>query len=56
MELVGPEQRTIAGIVIEMFWALGLFIILLLAYLIRHWMYLQIAVSCFNLLFIGHFL
>ncbi|XP_070190409.1 organic cation transporter protein-like isoform X4 [Littorina saxatilis] len=55
MELVGPDQRTIAGIVIELFWALGLFIILFLAYLIRNWHHLQIAVSCFNLFFVGHF-
>ncbi|KAK7503120.1 hypothetical protein BaRGS_00005746 [Batillaria attramentaria] len=38
MELVGPEQRTLAGIVIQLFWALGLFVILLLAYLLRNWL------------------
>ena len=56
MELVGPAQRTIAGIVIELFWAVGLFIILVLAYLIRDWHYLQIAVSCFNIPFVLYFL
>ena len=56
MELVGPAQRTIAGIVIELFWSVGLFIILLLAYLIRDWHYLQIAVSCLNIPFVAHFL
>nr|KAG5711002.1 hypothetical protein BaRGS_013736 [Batillaria attramentaria] len=55
MELVGPEQRTIAGIVIELFWATGLFIILLLAYLLRDWHHLQLAVSLFNVLFIPYF-
>ncbi|KAL8575563.1 hypothetical protein ACOMHN_059627 [Nucella lapillus] len=55
MELVGPDHRTIAGIVIELFWALGLFIILFLAYFLRDWHHLQIAVSCFNLLYIPYF-
>ncbi|XP_076466934.1 organic cation transporter protein-like isoform X2 [Babylonia areolata] len=55
MELVGPAQRTIAGIVIELFWALGLFIILFLAYFLTNWHHLQICVSCFNILFIPHF-
>ncbi|KAL8606762.1 hypothetical protein ACOMHN_049591 [Nucella lapillus] len=55
MELVGPAQRTIAGIVIQLMWALGLFILLFLSYFIRHWRYLQIAVSCVNLFFIVHY-
>ncbi|XP_060072925.1 organic cation transporter protein-like [Ylistrum balloti] len=43
MELVGPTKRTFAGIVSEYFFALGLIILSGIAYLIRHWKYIEIA-------------
>ncbi|XP_025098000.1 organic cation transporter protein-like [Pomacea canaliculata] len=50
MELVGPTHRTLAGIVIEIFWAVGLFIVVLLAYFFRQWNHLQLAVSAVNVI------
>ncbi|RUS86172.1 hypothetical protein EGW08_006066 [Elysia chlorotica] len=49
MELVGPSKRRIAGIVIEMFWCIGLFIETGIAYGIRDWSYFQITISMFNI-------
>ncbi|ESO84002.1 hypothetical protein LOTGIDRAFT_108526 [Lottia gigantea] len=37
LELVGKSKRAFAGIVIEFFWVGGLFILLVLAYLLRSW-------------------
>ncbi|XP_071112650.1 organic cation transporter protein-like [Haliotis cracherodii] len=45
MELVGPSKRVIAGIVIELFWCLGLFILGAVAYGIRNWQHLQLVLS-----------
>ena len=45
MELVGTTKRTFAGIVIEMFWCGGLFILGGVAYFLRDWHYLQLACS-----------
>ncbi|ESO85014.1 hypothetical protein LOTGIDRAFT_131176 [Lottia gigantea] len=42
MEFVGPFKRTFTGIIIELYWCIGLFILALLAYLIRDWFYLQL--------------
>ncbi|XP_025098001.1 organic cation transporter protein-like [Pomacea canaliculata] len=52
MELVGPQHRTLAGIVIELFWSMGLYIILLMAYFIRKWNHLQLALSTVSMIFI----
>ncbi|XP_052820410.1 organic cation transporter protein-like [Mya arenaria] len=35
MELVGPSYRVAAGIIVELFWCVGLFILCLLAYFVR---------------------
>ncbi|BFZ09185.1 hypothetical protein BsWGS_12224 [Bradybaena similaris] len=45
MELVAPSKRKVAGIVIEIFWTAGLFIETGIAYGLRTWNYLQIALS-----------
>ncbi|XP_071113439.1 organic cation transporter protein-like [Haliotis cracherodii] len=45
VELVGPSKRVIAGIVIELFWCLGLFILGAVAYGIRNWQHLQLVLS-----------
>ena len=45
MEVVGPSKRAWAGILIEFFWCLGEFLLLLLAYFIRDWRHLEIALS-----------
>ena len=45
MEVVGPSKRAWAGILIEFFWCAGEFLLLLLAYFIRNWRHLEIALS-----------
>ncbi|XP_025097989.1 organic cation transporter protein-like isoform X1 [Pomacea canaliculata] len=50
LELVGPQYRTVSGIAMGMFWTIGLFFTLLLAYFFRNWCHLQLAASCMNIL------
>uniref|UniRef100_A0A0B7BP68 Major facilitator superfamily (MFS) profile domain-containing protein n=1 Tax=Arion vulgaris TaxID=1028688 RepID=A0A0B7BP68_9EUPU len=45
VELVGPRKRTITGIVIEIFWVFGMFIQAGVAYGLRNWSHLQMALS-----------
>lgn len=54
MELVGPSKRMFVGIVVEVFWALGVMILGAIAYCIRDWNYLQMAVSFPILLLLGY--
>lgn len=54
MELVGPSYRMMSGIALEFFWAFGAVVLALLAYLIREWRYLNLAVSVPALLFIPY--
>jgi OCT family organic cation transporter-like MFS transporter 4/5 len=49
---MGPRCRTFAGMVICIFFALGLSLLALLGYLLRHWYTLSLATSLpFLLLF-----
>lgn len=50
--MVGPSKRVWAGIVIEYFFALGIVLLAGIAFLIRNWQYLQIAVSAPSALFL----
>ncbi|XP_025097994.1 organic cation transporter protein-like [Pomacea canaliculata] len=52
MELVGPQHRTFAGIVVDIVGTIGLYITVLMAYFIRKWNHLQLAFSAVNLIFI----
>ena len=54
MELVGPSKRVWAGIVVAYFFAFGLVILAGLGYVIRHWMYLELAVSVPVVFFISY--
>ena len=45
LELVGPNYRTLAGKVQDVFWVLGASIAALAAYLIRDWRYLLLFAS-----------
>ncbi|GFR90245.1 organic cation transporter protein [Elysia marginata] len=45
MELVGPNWRKFAGNAMNLFWSIGLLIEAGLAYMLRDWVYLQIAIS-----------
>lgn len=54
MELVGPSKRMFVGIVVEIFWAAGVMILGGIAYFIRDWNYLQMAVSFPTLLLFSY--
>nr|KAG5698235.1 hypothetical protein BaRGS_024042 [Batillaria attramentaria] len=45
LEIVGPSRRTFAGLFIDFLWCGGEFLLLLLAYFIRDWRWLEIALS-----------
>ncbi|XP_076466252.1 organic cation transporter protein-like [Babylonia areolata] len=45
MEIVGPSKRAWAGVLIEISWCLGGLVLVIFAYFIRNWRYLEIAVS-----------
>lgn len=45
IELVGPNKRTFTGIVVEFFWAAGVFLVLPIAYLTRNWRHTQLIIS-----------
>ncbi|XP_064606577.1 organic cation transporter protein-like [Liolophura sinensis] len=54
IELVGPSKRMWTGMFIEVFWAIGEAILVLLAYFIRNWQYLQLAISVPSVLYISY--
>ncbi|XP_046582091.1 organic cation transporter protein-like [Haliotis rubra] len=54
MEFVGPCKRTFAGVVIEYFWTAGLFLLTGLAYLIRQWRHLRLALGIPQILFVTY--
>ncbi|ESO91029.1 hypothetical protein LOTGIDRAFT_122554 [Lottia gigantea] len=45
VELVGPTKRTITGMVVMIFWAIGLLLLGLMAYLVRDWRHLSLVLS-----------
>ncbi|XP_067929065.1 organic cation transporter protein-like [Watersipora subatra] len=55
MELIGPNYRIIAGIVIEIFWAIGFLILIGLGYAIKRWMYIQLVITLPVILFIAYY-
>ncbi|XP_040206537.1 solute carrier family 22 member 3-like [Rana temporaria] len=54
-ELVGSKQRRIVGIVVQMFFTLGVMIIPGIAYLIPTWQGIQLAISLPNFLFLVYY-
>lgn len=44
-ELFPANMRTMAGMCVQVFWAIGMCLLALLAYLIHHWRYLQLAIT-----------
>jgi hypothetical protein len=45
MELFTPKMRTFVGAGMELFWGVGVMYLALLAWLIRDWRYIQLAIS-----------
>ena len=44
-ELFPASDRTVAGLLMQIFWGFGMFLLALLAYLIRNWRHLMLAIS-----------
>ncbi|XP_060551325.1 organic cation transporter protein-like [Ruditapes philippinarum] len=55
MELVGPSKRMWAGVVVEYFFAIGLLILAGVAYLLRDWKYIEMAVAFPNILYLSYY-
>uniref|UniRef100_A0A6I8NF29 Solute carrier family 22 member 3 n=1 Tax=Ornithorhynchus anatinus TaxID=9258 RepID=A0A6I8NF29_ORNAN len=55
MEIVGSKQRRIVGIVIQMFFTLGIIILPGIAYLIPKWQGIQLAITLPNFLFLLYY-
>ena len=49
-ELFAAKYRTFAGTIIEIFWAVAVCVLALLAYLVHDWVHLQLTISIFGLL------
>lgn len=54
VELVGPSRRVFAGIVIEFFWCIGLYLLNIIAFLIRDWNILQLVIVAFTPLMVAY--
>lgn len=54
-EIVGSKQRRIVGIVIQMFFTLGIIILPGIAYFIPNWQGIQLAITLPNFLFLLYY-
>lgn len=54
MELVGPKYRVVAGFVIQGFYSLGFMSLAGIAYFIRNWRYLEVAITAPALVFVSY--
>ncbi|KAK7085702.1 hypothetical protein SK128_014631 [Halocaridina rubra] len=55
MEVVGPEARTVMGMMYQAFFSVGFMLLPLVAYFIRDWRVLQISISIPNILLLAYY-
>ncbi|XP_071114533.1 organic cation transporter protein-like [Haliotis cracherodii] len=53
LEMVGPSKRVIAGVGVQLFWSVGIFLLVAIAYAIRNWKTLQLVISVPSVLMFG---
>jgi OCT family organic cation transporter-like MFS transporter 4/5 len=54
-ELFSSKMRTFAGLFLQLYWAVGMMIMAAIAYFLRDWRMLQLALSVPGLLVVGGF-
>ncbi|XP_052244562.1 organic cation transporter protein-like [Dreissena polymorpha] len=54
LELVGPSYRVAAGMLINFFWSVGLYVLCLTAFLVRSYFPLQLALACPTVILVLH--
>ncbi|XP_046363834.2 organic cation transporter protein-like [Haliotis rufescens] len=53
LEMVGPSKRVLAGVGVQLFWSVGIFLLVAIAYAIRNWKTLQLVISVPSVLMFG---
>ncbi|XP_046583280.1 organic cation transporter protein-like [Haliotis rubra] len=53
LEMVGPSKRVLAGVGVQLFWSVGMFILGAVAYALRYWKTLQLVISVPSALLFG---
>lgn len=55
VEITGPSRRTLTGMVIELFFTAGMIILGGMAYFIRNWQHLQLAIALPGVVFLTYY-
>ncbi|KAK3769800.1 hypothetical protein RRG08_046905 [Elysia crispata] len=55
MEFVGPKKRVYAGIIITVFFAVGVILLVTGAYFIRNWQHLQLTMASLSVIFVAYY-
>ncbi|XP_067675131.1 organic cation transporter protein-like [Haliotis asinina] len=53
LEMVGPSKRVLAGVGVQLFWSVGMFLLGAAAYALRYWKTLQLVISVPSALLFG---
>jgi OCT family organic cation transporter-like MFS transporter 4/5 len=54
MEIVGPSKRVFTGLFVEVMWCLGELTLLLCAYFVRQWRYLELGLGFTSVFLMGY--
>ena len=54
LEIVGPGKKMIAGTIFQLFWGVGMLILVGAAYLLRDWRHLNLAMTVPTFLFLTY--